>query len=378
MTVIKKLPKYPQVRKSFKIIQLSNSRLLLQSPLASVALEEIRTRRLLKQLVPLLNGHHSVSSIVNKLDEYDQKDIVEILKEMKHKGILIEGKEGNLESAEIKEMERYKEQLIVLSNFSNKAGRDIQIKFKNSTVAIFGLGVIGSKLVKALTHLGIGRMKGIDRKLVAKGDSYKDGWFLEIDVGKLRAKVLKEKIKKTNPDVNFDPVAKKICSKSEISGIVKNVDLAVICIDEFDPEFYDEFNLACLEVNRTWTMCRLDGFEFHIGPTVIPGETPCYKCYELRRKSNLTSFEEYIIFENYARKNKFLWESFNIIPLVDLLAFEIIKILTDFVYPVTYGKVFSFNLLSFKSHLDPVLKLPHCPHCGKSSKELPLKNVFME
>jgi bacteriocin biosynthesis cyclodehydratase domain-containing protein len=55
----------------------------------------------------------------------------------------------------------------------------------------------------------------------------------------------------------------------------------------------------------------------------------------------------------------------------DLLALEVIKILTRFSQPVTYGSLFTLDLLTFEAALHPVLKIPRCPHCSPAAAQRP-------
>jgi bacteriocin biosynthesis cyclodehydratase domain-containing protein len=147
-------------------------------------------------------------------------------------------------------------------------------------------------------------------------------------------------------------------------------------MDHFNPGFYEVFNQACLEEKITWTSYRLFGFEVNIGPTVIPYETPCYKCFDLRRKGNLTFYEEYTLLERYLKEHQFPSGYLYITPGIGLAVLEVIKLLTRFVDPATYGKFFSVNLLTLETRLHSILKLPQCPHCGRPAKGRPTIHIW--
>ena len=120
-----------------------------------------------------------------------------------------------------------------------------------------------------------------------------------------------------------------------------------------------------------WTSCRAVGFEFELGPTVIPHETPCYRCFDLRRKSNLTSSDEYALLEPHWQAISRSAGALAITPGIGLAALEVIKALTHFAEPATYAHLHTLNLLTLETRLHPILKIPRCAHCGRSSQPRP-------
>lgn len=375
---------HPRISDRLRVIMSAKTpdRIILWSPSDFAVLHcEEDAKKWLNKLLLLLNGKHDLAHIIKSLRKYVQaKEVRAIISELYEKGLL----ENAAEEVQYRwrfsedELERYTDQIRFFSHFAIKPRQsivprfplpipqnkyDVQARLKDASVLVVGCGIIGSRIVKALALCGVGRIIGLDNGKVHKTDTYKDSWYTTKELGQPYGTVLGELVRQVNPHVTFEHVQPRILSRKTLAPLLKKVNIAVLSLDEINVDLYEDFNIACLEQGTVWTSCRIQGFEVEIGPTVIPRETPCYKCLELRNKGNLPSYE-YLILEDYLHKSRLKLETLNMIPVVDLTALEVIKTLTYFTSPTTYGRVFSFNLLSFSSHLHPILKLPRCPHCG--------------
>lgn len=362
------MPKYPKIGENFEVIKSRSNEYLLQSHLGSVLLQEPWTEGLLRSLLPLLSGEYSISEVISSMEDsgFAKEDVKDTLRSLEDKGILEEA--DRVDAKEDKS--RYADQIKIFSNFQPD-GREIQNKLDNSKVLVVGLGNLGSNLVRSLTLAGIGKLTGIDSAEVSKKNSFKDSWFSKKDVGKLRREVIKSKVQEIGNNTTFKQIKREFSSFEELKKLVSNFDSIVLALDRLDPQTYEEFNKACISEGSVWTSCRVSGFEIRIGPTVIPNKTPCFKCYKYRRKANLANYQEQEVLEEHARTNSFKWETFNVSSGTDLASLEVLKHLGRFAVPATYGKIFSMNLLTLESSLDPILKAPNCPHCGKPSKDRP-------
>jgi molybdopterin/thiamine biosynthesis adenylyltransferase len=109
-------------------------------------------------------------------------------------------------------------------------GVDGQKILQNTTVAVIGLGGLGSFVALELAHLGVGRITLIDpdvievsnlNRLLAAGAS---------DEGKSKVEFYKDLIERAFPEVNVTPVAASIIEESALS-LAKQADLLVSCVD---------------------------------------------------------------------------------------------------------------------------------------------------
>jgi bacteriocin biosynthesis cyclodehydratase domain-containing protein len=127
-----------------------------------------------------------------------------------------------------------------------------------------------------------------------------------------------------------------------------------------------------------WTSARFAGFEFHIGPTVIPGETPCYECFRLRINSNVPDYSEHMLLEEYRKHHRLREATLAFTPAAGLLALEVLKGVTWFAAPATYAHLYVLNLLTMQSELHPILKIPRCPTCGRPAMPRPTIHAWQQ
>ena len=223
--------------------------------------------------------------------------------------------------------------------------------------------------------MGVGDIIGSDRAMVTKIDTI-DSSFFTSEIGEVREEVLARKIEGINSFVKYIPLRLDTLLEQEISTLPANLNLLVLCEDSFQPIHYAVINKLCLKNKLTWISYRSTGSGFEIGPTVVPRETACFKCYEARKLSNSTAYEEYIYNQGYLSSHHSTLGSLNITFGYDLLLLEIIRILTNFTRTVTYSSVVSFDLISLEVKTHPVLKLPRCPECSPLSQHRTTANVW--
>jgi ribosomal protein S12 methylthiotransferase accessory factor len=242
-------------------------------------------------------------------------------------------------------------------------------------VQVLGLGQLGAGVAHALAAAGVGTLLGVDPAPVEDRD-LASGLFRSHQLGCPRQDALRDTLTQLCPTTQFVPLDVPTSSTDAQFAPPAEVDLVVLCADDFDPETYRAVNASCLEQRTTWTSARNLGLRFELGPTVVPYETACFTCYELRRASNTAGYADQLAtYAELAAQGKSLG---SMRPEVGagLAAVEIARILTSFSRPVTYGSVFSFDLVSFTSKLHPVLKIPRCRDCSPAARSRPSTSIW--
>ena len=115
-----------------------------------------------------------------------------------------------------------------------------------------------------------------------------------------------------------------------------------------------------------------------MGPTIVPYETACYECFNLRQKSNVPDIAEYQVVEQFQRTNRLSSDWLAFTPGAGLLALEVLKAITWFMPPAGYAHLYSLNLLTMESKRHPVLKIPRCPACGRPAQPRPTIRAWQQ
>lgn len=98
-------------------------------------------------------------------------------------------------------------------------GKDAMTKLENSTVAVFGIGGVGSYIVEALARTGIGKLILIDGDDVAKSNINRQLIADVSTVGQSKVEVAKKRLLSINPDLEIVTVNEFLTAESDFSFI---------------------------------------------------------------------------------------------------------------------------------------------------------------
>ncbi|XP_022137272.1 ubiquitin-like modifier-activating enzyme 5 isoform X1 [Momordica charantia] len=163
-------------------------------------------------------------------------------------------------------------------------------RIRGFSVAIVGIGGVGSVAAEMLTRCGIGRLLLYDYDKVELANMNRL-FFRPEQVGMTKTDAAVQTLEDINPDVvlesytlnittvqGFETFMSSLKNKSfsptkEGSG----VDLVLSCVDNYEARM--AVNQACNELNQTWMESGVseDAVSGHI-QLLIPGETACFAC----------------------------------------------------------------------------------------------------
>jgi len=263
----------------------------------------------LLKLLSLIDGKHTISELESLVGDEVKGVIEQLIKNN------IIGDAKDITTPE----NRFYEQIILFSHF--KDPQEIQNKLENSSIDIFSQDKMGKLIAESLKETGI---KNITVK-----------------------------------DYPYD------VKKEDIE--VRKTDLFLLFQDEFHPTLLEIINKIAIEKEMKLLLCFKKGREGFI-LSIIPHQTPCYKCFDLRMKANLDHYDEYLKYERYLKDN--VPVTYGALPsfysiLSNLATIEIVKIITGFYEVTTYSNLYTIDLLTLRSDIHHVLKVPTCPVCGR-------------
>ncbi|MBI2558061.1 ThiF family adenylyltransferase [Candidatus Woesearchaeota archaeon] len=167
-------------------------------------------------------------------------------------------------------------------------GKKGQAKLRNSTIAIVGLGALGTVSAQLMARAGIGNLILIDRDIVELSNLQRQTLFDESDVGKPKALAAQEHLIKINSDVKINFFIDDLNCKN-INGLIpttdnsnkkiknkKNADLILDCTDNLETRFL--INDFSIKNNIPFIYSSAVGSKGYVF-NVIPNKTPCLKCF---------------------------------------------------------------------------------------------------
>jgi bacteriocin biosynthesis cyclodehydratase domain-containing protein len=360
----------------YRLVSLHDS-LVVKSPDGSDGL--------LDKLLPPLETGAQLGALTEGLPKRQVQTARRMVKEFLERGLL-EKKNGAKPNGHAKdEAARYEQQRRFFANFqpvigfeegeeaAPRSSEQLQASLKDATVLVAGLGRVGSRVAQALASAGVGTIIGADAGKITDGD-IADSAFTPRDLGQPRLRALEESVAALNSFVTFRALLGDLFA-AEDAALPAKLSMAVLAEDVFDPGHHAAMNRACVAKNVPWIGYRSFGTKIEIGPTVIPNETACYRCYELRRASNTDAFGAELDLRARLAEAGGPAAALNITLGADLVALEVIKTLTHFANAATYGHVYTVDILSMQPRLRPLLKIPRCPECGKEARN-PMVNAW--
>lgn len=159
-------------------------------------------------------------------------------------------------------------------------------KIRTHTVAVVGVGGVGSVTAEMLTRCGIGKLLLFDYDKVELANMNRL-FFQPHQAGLSKVEAAAHTLQFINPDVtfethnynittvdNFDHFMERIKSGSLTEG---PVDLVLSCVDNFEARM--AVNRACNELGQKWFESGVseNAVSGHI-QFLIPGETACFDC----------------------------------------------------------------------------------------------------
>ncbi len=164
-------------------------------------------------------------------------------------------------------------------------GDDGVQKLSEKTVAVFGLGGVGSFVCEALARGGIGHLILVDNDIVSESNINRQLVALHSTVGKKKTDVAKARVLDINPDIKVDTYemfympdnADKIDLSScdfvvdAIDTVTAKIEIAVRC---------DSLNVPCISCMGTGN--RLDATKFCV--TDIEKTDTCHLARVMRRE----------------------------------------------------------------------------------------------
>lgn len=163
-------------------------------------------------------------------------------------------------------------------------------RIREFSVAIVGVGGVGSVAAEMLTRCGIGRLLLYDYDTVELANMNRL-FFRPDQVGMTKTDAAVQTLSDINPDVVLESYSFNITTvkgfevfmeslkgqSSQKGGLHSGVDLVLSCVDNYEARMV--VNQACNEMNQTWMESGVseDAVSGHI-QLLIPGETACFAC----------------------------------------------------------------------------------------------------
>ena len=165
------------------------------------------------------------------------------------------------------EVDRYDRQLRVWSI-------EDQLKLKNSSVLVVGVGGLGSPVAVYLTAIGVGKLVLVDEGVVELSNLNRQVLYSVDDIGKPKVEVAASKLRRLNPNVEIVPIKARL-TEELAEKLVPQVNVVVDALDNWETRFI--LNKVCVKYRKPLVHGGVEAW-YGQAMTIIPGKTPCLQC----------------------------------------------------------------------------------------------------
>jgi ubiquitin-like modifier-activating enzyme 5 len=158
-------------------------------------------------------------------------------------------------------------------------------RIRECTVAVVGIGGVGSVAAEMLTRCGVGRLLLYDYDVVELANMNRL-FFRPQQCGSTKTTAAANTLQDINPDVNVEPYDMNITTLDGFDSFKESlcdengnsrVDIVLSCVDNYEARM--TINQVCLELGQMWMESGVseDAVSGHI-QVMAPGETACFAC----------------------------------------------------------------------------------------------------
>ncbi len=246
----------------------------------------------------------------------------------------------------------------------------MQERLHIARVAIIGLGGIGTWVAQGLALAGVRNFTFIDPDVVEISNLNRQCLFNVDDVGSLKVQVAERKLRAIDAGISVQGVARQVVSPQDCLVGMRGSSLIISCAD--DPST-DVVNRIVTEVGFELQVPHIlcggyDGHLSFIGPTVIPGESACWYCYEhaLDKQLHRAEYQQLTVTNTHIKGG-------NIAAISAITAnyhvLDVVKVITGFSKPTMTNKVAELDFRTYDINFRKFRKRHMCPCCGHKRGE---------
>ena len=148
-----------------------------------------------------------------------------------------------------------------------------QDRLAKSRAVVIGCGALGTYALGFLARAGVGQVVVVDRDVIEMSNLQRQSLFNEQDVGRPKAKVAEERLRKINSDIEVWGVVADV-NFSNVQRLLKGATVVLDATDNMDTRFL--VNDACVKNRIPWVYAGAVGVT-GMTLTIVP-EGPCLRC----------------------------------------------------------------------------------------------------
>jgi ribosomal protein S12 methylthiotransferase accessory factor len=284
------------------------------------------------EIFHILQQPRKLPDILNLLSEFKKQDVIDVLhalyglKLITHEGIVNKRtNKPNLSNILVDQVKK-----------STRPPSDLQI-------LLIGTGFLAYRLAKLLRTSNI------------KYNTIKSFPFADMLTKRLANEIYRK---------NNDSLAAAPSFLSSFISFFDKSDLVIVAEDYPNIGLFESINKICFRKKKAWIRVSFDDNIGYLGPLVVPNETSCFNCCELRLVTNSRNYE-YELWDNKERipKTKLTVPEIFVHSLSAMCLDEVLKYLAN-LKTETIDNLYVFDTRELKFSKHRILTHPNCIYCN--------------
>jgi bacteriocin biosynthesis cyclodehydratase domain-containing protein len=157
---------------------------------------------------------------------------------------------------------------------------DPQLRLRDATICILGLGGLGSWTALALATCGVGGIVGVDGDTVELSNLNRQVLYAETDIGAPKAGAAGRILRAYDSALRYEPRVARLRSAADVRAAVAGAD-AVVAAADWPPHLIDRWtSQACFGLGIPYIAMSQQPPLVRVGPLYVPGVTGCHACEE--------------------------------------------------------------------------------------------------
>jgi molybdopterin-synthase adenylyltransferase len=259
--------------------------------------------------------------------------------------------------------ERFDRQLAYFADQRPGEAAALQQRLRDARVAIVGVGGLGTWTASALACAGIGHLTLIDDDVVDLSNLNRQVLFRRADVGRPKVDVAAEALAAFDPELGLTTHAVRITGPRRAAHLLDGHDFVIELADWPPYDLGRWLEQACWPGGIPRTGAALFPPFVRLGPTYVPGVTPCLACQEAAARAAFPLYDELADLRRTAPTvSPTLGPPCALIGGV--LAMDIVHHLTGIAAPATLGAALIVDLRDLSIEREPLTGREDCLRCG--------------
>ena len=363
------LPARPRLKGSVEVFFASDGTLYLLRPGGDADLVIRDAGAAERALFQNLGGEATLAELPAKLRAagapWSDEETTETIEQLVGLGLVEDAESDARAGLGAEELARYDRQLAYFSELvaPGESRALLQARLEQARVVVLGLGGLGSWAAYALACAGVGRIDGIDGDVIELSNLNRQILYARADVGRPKAQVAAEAIRRFNPSIEFNPIQRRLESQADVEAHIAGADFLVEMADWPVDKIGHWCNAACFRLGVPYIAASQFPPMVRIGPTYQPGVTGCLECQETVHRSEFPFFDELL-----AARARSTEEAATFGPacglIGSLVATDVVHHLTGICEPATLGTALLVDIRRMEVTRETVPRSPGCPVCG--------------